>query len=134
MKTYGKHKDGLIVIGDGVGIVGRWSRLFFGLNSLIYFVLNPIILNPVPKDQLADFAINRGLALAGIMAIYFVTFHFFGKLLFARLTPLGGNGCVFGASFIAVHSWGNARLGWHGIRDVYRSIPGPDFFHEIRGV
>jgi len=90
MKTYGKHEEGLFVIGNGVGIVGRWSRLFIGLNSIIYFVLNPILLNPIPKEELVDFALTQGLALAGVTALYIVVFHFFGKLLFARLTPWAG--------------------------------------------
>jgi len=96
MKTYGKHQDGLFVIGDGVGIVGRWSRLFFGLNSIIYFVLNPILLNPIPKEDLAGFALERGLALAGVIVLYIVVFHFFGRLLFARLTPWAGTAVFLG--------------------------------------
>lgn len=96
MKTYGKHEDGLFVIGDGVGIVGRWSRLFFGLNSMIYFVLNPILLNPIPKEELIDFAINRSFALAGVMVVYIIVFHFFGRLLFARLSPWAGTAVFLG--------------------------------------
>lgn len=133
MKTYGKHEDGLFVIGDGVGIVGRWSRLFFGLNSLIYFVLNPILLNPIPKDQLVDFAQPRFGPFRGCDHLH-CRFSFFWETAFCKINPLGRNGCVFGTSYIAVHSWGHARMGWHGIWVVYRSISGPDIFHEIRRV
>ena len=96
MKTYGKHEDGLFVIGDGVGVVGRWSRLFFGLNSLIYLVLNPILLNPIPKEELVDFAITRSLALFGVIVVYIVVFHFFSRLLFARLSPWAGTAVFLG--------------------------------------
>lgn len=96
MKTYGTHRDGLFVIGDGVGVVGRWARLFLGLNSIIYLVLNPILLNPLPSDQLVEFAINRGLGLAGLMLVYLVVFYFFGKFLFVRLSPWAGTAVFLG--------------------------------------
>ncbi len=39
-------------IGDGVGLVGRWFRLFIGAYFVVFLVLNPILLHPIPIAQL----------------------------------------------------------------------------------
>ncbi len=102
MKSYGEHKDGLFVIGNGVGIVGRWMRLFLGINTVIYLVINPVLLNPIPKEELLSFASERLLALAALTIIYIVVFKLFGKLLFARLSPWAGTAVFLGLPTLLV--------------------------------
>ena len=77
-------------IGDGVGSVGRWFRLFIGAYFVVFLVLNPILLHPIPRADLLAFGGKVGLSLAAIVAIYFVVFYAIGELVLSRMNPWTG--------------------------------------------
>ncbi len=77
-------------IGDGVGLVGRWFRLFIGAYFVVFLVLNPILLHPIPRADLLAFGGKVGLSLAAIVAIYFVVFYAIGELVLSRMNPWTG--------------------------------------------
>ncbi|MGH2402984.1 MAG: DUF6410 domain-containing protein [bacterium] len=84
------------LIGNSVGPFGRWFRLFVGLNSVIYLVINPILLHPMAPAELVPYAARIGLWFAGLLAIYHALFFLFGKLMFDRLTPWVGTAVFLG--------------------------------------
>ena len=77
-------------IGDGVGLVGRWFRLFIGAYFFVFLVLNPILLHPIPQADLLAFVGKVGLSLAAIVAVYFVVFYAIGELVLSRMNPWTG--------------------------------------------
>ncbi len=77
-------------IGDGVGLVGRWFRLFIGAYFVVFLVLNPILLHPIPRAELLALGGKVGLSLAAIVAIYFVVFYAIGELVLSRMNPWAG--------------------------------------------
>ncbi len=77
-------------IGDGVGLVGRWFRLFIGAYFVVFLLLNPILLHPIPRADLLTFGGKVGLSLAAIVAIYFVVFYAIGELVLSRMNPWAG--------------------------------------------
>ncbi len=77
-------------IGSGVGVVGRWFRLFIGLYYVVFMVLRPILLEPMSSADLLPFVANVGLNLALIAAIYFAVFWAIGELVLSRMNPWTG--------------------------------------------
>lgn len=77
-------------IGDGVGLAGRWFRLFIGAYFVVFLVLNPILLHPIPRAELLALGGKVGLSLAAIVAIYFVVFYAIGELVLSRMNPWAG--------------------------------------------
>lgn len=78
------------IIGHGLGPVGRWFRLFIGAYFLIFLVINPVLLDPMPRAELVGFATEIGLWVIAITAIYFVVFYFLGELLLSKMNPWTG--------------------------------------------
>jgi len=46
------------VIGRELGPIGRWLRLFLGVDVLVFPVLNPLYLHPFPAQKLPGFALS----------------------------------------------------------------------------
>lgn len=82
--------DKLFVIGLGIGPVGRWFRLFLGAYLLVFLVLNPLYLHPLPARTLATFALMAGAYFLLIAVIYFVVFFLLGEPVLSRLNPWAG--------------------------------------------
>lgn len=83
-------KENLFVIGLGIGPVGRWFRLFLGVYFLVFLVLNPLYLHPLPEHMLATFALTVGGYFLLIAMIYFVVFFLLGQSVLSRLNPWAG--------------------------------------------
>ncbi len=77
-------------IGSGVGVVGRWFRLFIGLYYVVFMVLRPILLEPMSSADLLPFVARVGLNLVLIAAIYFAVFWAIGELVLSRMNPWTG--------------------------------------------
>ncbi len=98
--------SGLIRIGNGVGPMGRWFRLFIGLNFALYLSLNPILVNPLPTEELWPYYSEIGIWFLLIFAVYQVVFYFFGHFFFARLSPWAGTAVFLGTpTLLRVLGW-----------------------------
>lgn len=84
------HAPTCFRIGNDVGAVGRWYRLFLGVFFLGYSLLDPLVLNPMPRGELAGFAGQVGLALGAIVVLYIVVFGAIGEWVLAKVTPWVG--------------------------------------------
>jgi hypothetical protein len=82
--------DNLFIIGRGIGPVGRWLRLLLGLYFLIFLVVNPLYLHPVPQEEIAAFALRVGGYTLLITAIYVAVFYLIGELVLSRMNPWTG--------------------------------------------
>ena len=80
----------IFTIGRGIGPVGRWLRLLLGLYFLIFLILNPLYLNPVPPEAIAAFALSVVGYTLLIAAIYFAVFYLTGELVLSRANPWTG--------------------------------------------
>ncbi len=83
-------------IGHGIGPVGRWFRLFLGIYFLLLGVLNPLVLNPIPREELATAALQVGGYFLLITIVYFVVFYLLGEFVFARMNPWTGTTVFLG--------------------------------------
>lgn len=102
-------------IGDDVGVVGRWYRLLAGAFFLVYSVLDPILLHPIPRAELPGFFGQVGLALGVIIVLYIVVFHAIGEWVLARVTPWVGTLIFLGIPallFIMGVLPGPVRMAW----------------------
>lgn len=88
--------NGLVRIGNGVGPLGRWFRLFIGLNAALYISLSPILVNPMPREDLLSYFGGVGMWFLIIFAVYQVVFYFFGRFFFVRLSPWAGTAIFLG--------------------------------------
>lgn len=84
------HSNARFRIGNEVGVVGRWYRLFLGAFFLAYSILDPVLLHPMPRAELAGFAGEVGLALSAIVLLYLVVFGAIGEWVLAKVTPWVG--------------------------------------------
>ena len=87
--TTTRDGDNLFIIGRGIGPVGRWLRLLLGLYFLIFLVLDPLYLHPVPEEIPAFVLIVGGYTLL-ITGIYFVVFYLIGERVLSRMNPWTG--------------------------------------------
>lgn len=77
-------------IGLGIGPVGRWFRLFLGVYFLVFLVLNPLYLHPLPAHMLKTFALAIGGYFLLIAVTYFVVFFLLGGPVLSKLNPWAG--------------------------------------------
>lgn len=89
-------EDDLFVIGQGIGPIGRWLRLFLGLYFLIFLVLNPLYLHPIPASALPGFALAVGGYLILVTAAYFIVFWLIRKPILSTLNPWAGTAIFLG--------------------------------------
>ena len=75
------------IIGYHIGPFGRWARLIFAIYYLVFFVVNPLVLNSQPLNDFLPFAGEIALWVLAIATIYFVAFYFLGELLLAKMNP-----------------------------------------------
>jgi Family of unknown function (DUF6410) len=78
------------VIGFHIGPFGRYARLIFALYFLVFFVVNPLVLNSQPLDDFLTFALETLGWVVAIAAIYMVSFYFLGELLLSKMNPWTG--------------------------------------------
>ena len=78
------------VIGYHIGPFGRWARLIFAIYFLVFFVVNPLVLNSQPLNDFLPFAGETALWVLALAAIYFVGFYFLGELLLSKMNPWTG--------------------------------------------
>lgn len=98
--------NGLVRIGNGVGPLGRWFRLFVGLNAALYISLSPLLVNPMPKEELLPYFGGVGMWFLIIFAAYQAVFYFFGKFFFVRLSPWAGTAIFLGIpTLLRVMEW-----------------------------
>ncbi|MCH8202381.1 MAG: hypothetical protein IH996_04695 [Proteobacteria bacterium] len=86
--TYAGGDD--FVIGYHIGPFGRFARLIFAVYYLIFFVVNPLVLNSRPLNDFLPFAGETALWVLALAAIYFVAFYLLGELLLSRMNPWTG--------------------------------------------
>ena len=89
------------IIGFHVGPAGRWMRLIFGVYFLVFFVVNPLVLNSQPLNDFLPFAGEIALWVLGWIAIYLVTFYFLGELLLSKMNPWTGTSFFLGLPSVA---------------------------------
>lgn len=78
------------VIGYHIGPFGRWARLIFAVYYLVFFVVNPLVLNSQPLNDFLPFAGETALWVLALAATYFVSFYFLGELLLSKMNPWTG--------------------------------------------
>ena len=78
------------VIGYHIGPFGRWARLIFAIYYLVFFVVNPLVLNSQPVGDFLPFAGEIALWVLALATIYFVGFYFLGELLLSKMNPWTG--------------------------------------------
>lgn len=109
------HADARFRIGNEVGAVGRWYRLFLGGFFLAYSILDPLVLNPMPRAELAEFAGQVGLALGAIVVLYIVVFGAIGEWVLSKVTPWVGTLIFLGVPtllFLLRVLPGPVRMAW----------------------
>ncbi len=84
------------IIGRGIGPVGRWVRLFLGIDTLVFLVVNPLFLHPVARHALPAFAASVAGILLVISAVYFAVFALMGESILSKLNPWAGTGIYLG--------------------------------------
>jgi len=90
------ESDELFIIGRGIGPVGRWVRLFLGIDSLVFLVVNPLYLHPMARHALPAFAASVTGFLLVIAAAYFAVFVLIGESILSKLNPWAGTGIYLG--------------------------------------
>ncbi len=120
-------------IGDGVGLVGRWFRLLIGAYFLVFLVLNPILLHPIPRADLLAFGGKVGLSLAAIVAIYFVVFYAIGAGTLKN-EPVDGHPRVPGDTDAPFPARCAASRYPGGNGTVHQRFAHVDIFHALRRV
>lgn len=85
-----EDEEKLFPIGLGIGPVGRWFRLFLGVYFLVFLVLNPLYLHPLPAHARATFALAVGGYFLLLAVIYFVVFLLLGGPVLSKLNPWAG--------------------------------------------
>ncbi len=86
----------LFVIGQGLGPVGRWLRLFLGVYFLVFLVVNPLYLHPLQTYELRRFALSVGAYFLLIATVHFIVFYLISKPILSRLNPWAGTGIFVG--------------------------------------
>ena len=86
--TYAGGDD--FVLGYHIGPFGRFARLIFAVYFLVFFVVDPLVLNSQPLNDFLLFAGETALWVLAIAAIYFVTFYLLGELLLSKMNPWTG--------------------------------------------
>lgn len=81
------NADEPFVIGCGIGPVGRWFRLFLGVYTLIFLVLNRFYLHPVALQVLPAFVLSVAGYLLLIVALHFGVFALWGESVASKLNP-----------------------------------------------
>ena len=94
------RKDGDFIIGYHVGPYGRWVRLIFAIYFLVFFVVNPLVLNSQPLDDFLPFALQTLMWVGVVTGAYLVVFYFLGELLLAKMNPWVGTLVFLGAPTI----------------------------------
>lgn len=85
-----KADQGLFRIGQGIGPIGRWLRLFLGVYFLIFLVLNPLYLHPLTVRALHALALTVVGYFLLIVALHFIVFFLISKPILSRLNPWAG--------------------------------------------
>ncbi|HLI17640.1 MAG TPA: DUF6410 domain-containing protein [Rhodanobacteraceae bacterium] len=91
-----KNRDEPFIIGQGVGSVGRWLRLFLGVYFLIFLVLNPLYLHPLSSHALPVFALTVGGYFLLLVALHFIVFFLISDPILSKLNPWAGTGIFVG--------------------------------------
>ena len=97
--VYTRHgrPSGFGTIGLDIGVVGRWSRLIWGL-----LILVPIASTAIGSDRLGSrvFPLQAALFLTGITAAYVFVYWAFGDRFFATANPWINTGIFVGPAFV----------------------------------
>lgn len=86
----------LFTIGQGIGPIGRWLRLFLGVYFLIFLVVNPLYLHPISAKALVGLAITVSGYFLLIAAAHFVVFMLISKPILSKLNPWAGTAIFVG--------------------------------------
>lgn len=84
------------VIGRELGPIGRWLRLFLGVYFLVFLVLNPLYLHPLPAQKLPGFALSVGTYFLVIAVFHFIAFYLLGDAVLSKLNPWAGTAIFVG--------------------------------------
>lgn len=87
---HGTTRDNDFVIGYHIGPFGRWVRLIFAVYFLVFFVVNPLVLNAQPLDDFIPFALQTLMWVGIVTAAYFAAFYLLGELLLSKMNPWTG--------------------------------------------
>ncbi|TAN02437.1 MAG: hypothetical protein EPN36_16730 [Rhodanobacteraceae bacterium] len=89
-------RDEPFIIGQGIGPVGRWLRLFLGVYFLIFLVLNPLYLHPLSPRALPAFALTVGGYFLLLVALHFIVFFLISGPILSKLNPWAGTAVFVG--------------------------------------